>query len=336
MSGLVTGSIYAVMTVGMTLIYGTLRTLNMTQGAMVMIGGYVAWMVFGGLGWGPILGGVAAAVVGFAFGVAIQQAAIRPLIGRRGVDFEMTAFISTFAVAIVLSNVALQIYGARSKAVPPVIHGRLRLIEGVSVSWHSVVMAGIASGCSLALGIFLSKTRYGLGISAVAQQFDAARLMGIPVAARLQPDHGGLVGARGRSPGVLLASVFFVSPNAGDLPLLKALIVAIFGGLGSVRGTIVAAYIIGLLEALDLPVLRREVVAAGAVRRDHDRAADPAHGAVRQAGRGEALMATVVEPRGGRRARISWAGGARTRSPSARLISLVGPGPADHLARTTT
>jgi branched-chain amino acid transport system permease protein len=248
-SGLVTGSIYAVMTVGMTLIYGTLRTLNMTQGAMVMIGGYVAWMVFDGLGWGPILGGVAAAVVGFAFGVAIQQAAIRPLIGRRGVDFEMTAFISTFAVAIVLSNVALQIYGARSKAVPPVIHGRLHLLEGISVSWHSVVVAGIAVGTLLALGAFLSKTRYGLAISAVAQQLDAARLMGIP-AQRVYNLTMGVSSALAAIAGVLLASIFFVSPNAGDLPLLKALIVAIFGGLGSVRGTILAAYIIGLAEAL--------------------------------------------------------------------------------------
>jgi branched-subunit amino acid ABC-type transport system permease component len=248
-SGLVTGSIYAVMTVGMTLIYGTLRTLNMTQGAMVMIGGYVAWMVFDGLGWGPILGGVAAAVVGFAFGVAIQQAAIRPLIGRRGVDFEMTAFISTFAVAIVLSNVALRIYGARSKAVPPVIHGRLHLLEGISVSWHSVVVAGIAVGTLLALGAFLSKTRYGLAISAVAQQLDAARLMGIP-AQRVYNVTMGVSSALAAIAGVLLASIFFVSPNAGDLPLLKALIVAIFGGLGSVRGTILAAYIIGLAEAL--------------------------------------------------------------------------------------
>ena len=248
-SGLVTGSIYAVMTVGMTLIYGTLRTLNMTQGAMVMIGGYVAWMVFDGLGWGPILGGVAAAVVGFAFGVAIQQAAIRPLIGRRGVDFEMTAFISTFAVAIVLSNVALRIYGARSKAVPPVIHGRLHLLEGISVSWHSLVVAGIAVGTLLALGAFLSKTRYGLAISAVAQQLDAARLMGIP-AQRVYNLTMGVSSALAAIAGVLLASIFFVSPNAGDLPLLKALIVAIFGGLGSVRGTILAAYIIGLAEAL--------------------------------------------------------------------------------------
>lgn len=248
-SGLVTGSIYALMTVGMTLIYGTLRTLNMAHGAMIMIGGYASWMLFDSVGLGPVPGLVVAAIVTFVFGVAIQQAAVRPLIGRRGVDFEMTAFISTFAVAIVLSNVALRVYGARNKAVPPVIRGRFHLIEGVSVSWHSLVMAGVAIAMLAALGLFLSRTRYGLAISAVAQQLDAARLMGIPVQ-RVYNLTMGVSSALAGIAGVLLGSVFFVSPNAGDLPLLKALIVAIFGGLGSIRGTIVAAYIIGLLEAL--------------------------------------------------------------------------------------
>jgi branched-chain amino acid transport system permease protein len=248
-SGLVTGSIYALMTVGMTLIYGTLRTLNMAHGSMVMIGGYVSWMLFSGLGWGPLAGLVAAAVVAFMFGIVVQQVAVRPLIGRPGVDFEMTAFISTFAVTIVLANVALQVYGARNKAVPPVVRGRLQLIEDVSVSWHSLVMAGVAVAMLVGLAAFLSKTRYGLGISAVAQQLDAARLMGIPVQ-RVYNLTMGVSSALAGIAGVLLASVFFVSPNSGDLPLLKALIVAIFGGLGSVRGTILGAYIIGLLEAL--------------------------------------------------------------------------------------
>jgi branched-subunit amino acid ABC-type transport system permease component len=273
-SGMTTGSVYAVMTVGMTLIYGTLRTLNMAHGSMVMIGGYVSWVLFDSLGWGPIPGMVGAAVVAFAFGVVIQQVAVRPLIGRRGVDFEMTAFISTFAVTIVLSNLALQIYGARNKAVPPVIHGRFHLVEGVSVSWHSVVMAAIAIGTLVALGIYLSRTRYGLAISAVAQQLDAARLMGIP-AHRVYNVTMGVSSALAAIAGVLLASVFFVSPNSGDLPLLKALIVAIFGGLGSVRGTILAAYIIGLAEALvslyfgvkwSLPVLFLSIMVVMLVR----------------------------------------------------------------------
>ena len=248
-SGLVTGSIYALMTVGMTLIYGTLRTLNMAHGSMVMIGGYVSWMLFAGFGWGPLVGLVAASMVAFAFGIVIQQMAVRPLIGRTGFDFEMTAFISTFAVTIVLSNVALQIYGARNKAVPPVIRGRLHLIEGVSVSWHSMVMAAVAITMLVGLGVFLSKTRYGLAISAVAQELDAARLMGIPVG-RVYNLTMAVSSALAAVAGVLLASVFFVSPVAGDLPLLKALIVAIFGGLGSIRGTILAAYVIGLLESL--------------------------------------------------------------------------------------
>jgi branched-subunit amino acid ABC-type transport system permease component len=248
-SGFVMGSIYALMTVGMTLIYGTLRTLNMALGAMVIVGGYASWMLFDSLGWGPVAGIVVAAIVAFAFGVFTQQVAVRPLIGRKGFDFEMTAFISTFALAIVLSNLSLRIYGARNKAVPPVVRGRLHLLDGVSVSYHSLILAVIAIGTLVALGLFLSKTRYGLGIGAVAQQLDAARLMGIPVN-RVYNLTMGVSSALAGVAGVLLGSIFFVSPNAGDLPLLKALIVAIFGGLGSVRGTIAAAYIIGLLEAL--------------------------------------------------------------------------------------
>jgi branched-chain amino acid transport system permease protein len=248
-SGLVMGSIYALMTVGMTLIYGTLRTLNMALGAMVMIGGYASWVLFDSVGLGPVAGIAVAAVVAFVFGIAVQQVAVRPLIGRKGFDFEMTAFISTFALAIVLSNVALRIYGARNKAVPPVVRGRLQLLDGVSVSYHSLILGAVAVGMLVALGLFLAKTRYGLGISAVAQQLDAARLMGIPVN-RVYNLTMGVSSALAGVAGVLLGSVFFVSPNAGDLPLLKALIVAIFGGLGSVRGTIAAAYIIGLLEAL--------------------------------------------------------------------------------------
>ena len=83
-SGLVTGSLYALMTVGMTLIYGTLRTLNMALGAMVLVGGYVSWMLFSGLGWGPLAGLAGAAAVTLAFGVVIQQGAVRPLSGIVG------------------------------------------------------------------------------------------------------------------------------------------------------------------------------------------------------------------------------------------------------------
>ena len=247
-SGLVIGSIYALMTVGMTLIYGTLRTLNMAHGVMVMGGGYVAWLAFAKAGLDPALGIVLGFVVTFAFGLALHQVAVRPLIGRPGIDLEMTGFIATLAVAIVLQNAALLIFGARNKPFPPLVGGDVRLFEGVTVSRHSILMGVVALALLIALNRFLTRSRHGLAIGAVAQELSAARLMGIN-AGRVYLLTMALASALAGIAGVLLASVYFVSPNSGDLPLLKALIVAIFGGLGSVRGTIVAAFVIGLLES---------------------------------------------------------------------------------------
>ncbi|HXF74234.1 MAG TPA: branched-chain amino acid ABC transporter permease [Actinomycetota bacterium] len=273
-SGLVMGSIYALMTVGLTLIYGTLRTLNMSHGALLMIGGYVAWLSFQGAGLPPVAGLVLATAVTFLFGILIERLSVRPLVGKAGFDFEMTAFISTFAVTVVLQNAALLVFGARNKAFPPLLEGRLDLVAGVSVTRHSVLMATVALGLLGALQAFLTRTRYGLAIRAVAQQLDAARLMGVP-AGRVYSLTMGVASALAGIAGVLLASVFFVSPNSGDLPLLKGLIVAIFGGLGSVRGTILAAFAIGLLESLvslslgvkwSLPVLFLFIMAVLLVR----------------------------------------------------------------------
>jgi branched-subunit amino acid ABC-type transport system permease component len=247
-SGLVLGSIYALMTVGFTLVYGTLRTLNMAHGVMVMVGGFVAWVAFDKAGIDPWASLLLAFAFTFVLGMAVQRIAVQPLIGRVGVDLEMAGFIATLAVAIILQNLALLWYGPRNKAVPPLIGGDIQLMAGVEVTRHSIAMGIIAVTLLLVLGRFLSGSRHGLAIGAVAQDLAAARLMGVPTT-RVYLLTMGLASGLAGIAGVLLASVYFVSPNSGDNPLLKALIVAIFGGLGSVRGTIVAAYTIGLLEA---------------------------------------------------------------------------------------
>jgi branched-subunit amino acid ABC-type transport system permease component len=247
-SGLVLGSIYALMTVGFTLVYGTLRTLNMAHGVMVMVGGFVAWVAFDKAGIDPWASLLLAFAFTFVLGMAVQRIAVQPLIGRVGVDLEMAGFIATLAVAIIVQNLALLWYGPRNKAVPPLIGGDIQLMAGVEVTRHSIAMGIIAVTLLLVLGRFLSGSRHGLAIGAVAQDLAAARLMGVPTT-RVYLLTMGLASGLAGIAGVLLASVYFVSPNSGDNPLLKALIVAIFGGLGSVRGTIVAAYTIGLLEA---------------------------------------------------------------------------------------
>lgn len=245
-SGLILGSIYAVMTVGLTLIYGALRTLNMAHGTLTMIGGFVAWIAAVSFGLPSLIGAGAAFVVAFVLGIAIYRLAVAPLIGHR--DFELVGFISTLAVAMIAQNLMLVVFGARNKPVDPLLPGSLPLPFQITVTWHQVLMAIIAIVVLLLLQLFLTRSRHGLAVVAVAQNLDAARLVGVD-ARRIYAATMGLSAGLAAIAGVLLAPIYFVSPNAGDLPLLKAIIVAIFGGLGSTRGTMVAAFAIGLVEA---------------------------------------------------------------------------------------
>ena len=242
------GSILALISIGMTLVYGTLRVLNMAQGAMVMLGGFAAYTTLQ-IAHVPVWVSVIVAIaVTFVLGLATYFVAVKPLLGRAGVDFEMTAFISTFAAATIIQNVVLLVYGPRQKPFDPVIPGLIQVTDSVSITWHTVLMNVVAIGSLLILGLFLSRSRYGLAITAVAQNLEAARLMGIP-ARRAYAITMGIAAALAGIAGVLLAPVYFISPNAGDLPLLQSLIVVIFAGLGSVRGTIYAAYIIGFIQS---------------------------------------------------------------------------------------
>jgi branched-subunit amino acid ABC-type transport system permease component len=247
-SGLVIGSIYAVMTIGLTLVYGCLRTLNMAQGSFGMIGAYAAWLGFTKLGLDPWFGLVLAALAAAAVGILTHLVAVQPLLGHKDIDFEMTAYISTLVVAIILTNTAILVFGARNKAIPPLVEGRLHLFGSVGLDWHAVIMAGIAFASLAALSLFLSRTRHGLSILAVAQDLEAARLMGVKTSMVYLLTMA-LAGVVGGIAGVLLAPLYFVSPISGDLVLLKGLIVAIFAGLGSFKGTVYGALAIGLVES---------------------------------------------------------------------------------------
>lgn len=273
-STVVQGSLLAMIAIGMTLVYGTLRVLNMAHGVMVMLGGFAAYTTLQRMdvpAWTTML---TAAAVGFLLGIATYLVAVKRLVDRTGTDFEMTSFISTFAAATIVTNLALMVYGPRQKPFPPLVRGRIQLTDSVSITWHSLVICLVAIASLLALGAFLAKSRYGLAITAVAQNLQAATLMGIP-AQRVYALTMGIASALAGVAGVLLAPVYFVSPNAGDLPLLQALIVVIFAGLGSVRGTIYAAFIIGAIQSVvsiywsstfALPVLYLVIVVVLAVR----------------------------------------------------------------------
>jgi len=247
-STVVLGSIYGLVAIGMTLIYGILRVLDMSQGSMVMVGGFIGWAIMTSAGLSPLLAIVAAFAGTFVLGVVTQLISVQPLLGKRGIDFEMITFITTFAVAIIIANVALQIAGPAQRNVPPLVDGAVELYNGVSLTYQAMIMSGVAIALMAGLGVYLTRSRYGIAIRAVAQDLDAARLMGVPIR-RVFPLVMGFASALAGIAGVFLAAQYFASPSAGEQPLLIALIVVIFGGLGSLPGAILAAYAIGLIQA---------------------------------------------------------------------------------------
>ena len=243
--GILNGSIYGLMALGLTLIWGSLRMLNLAHGSLYMVGGYLAWTLINKLSL-PILPAFILAVAGAAsVGFIMQLVILNPMLGKPGWD--NASLIATVGVSITLESAVLLLYGARVKQMPAAFEGNFK-VGAVLISNQGLLVIGLAVLSLFLLNVFLRNSRHGLAIRAVSQQMDAAHLMGIPTQ-RIFLIVMCLSGAMAGLAGVMLSSIFYLSPSSGFNPMIKALVVTIFGGLGSIKGTVWAAYIIGLLEA---------------------------------------------------------------------------------------
>ncbi len=245
-SGLVLGSMYALMAVGLTLIWGSLRVLNLAHGALMMIGAYASWVVAEWLYLPPVLGLPLSFVALALIGCVLYRLLLGPLMCQP--EGETNAFIATAGLALALESLALIVFGPRNKAQPFALEGTFQLAN-VSISYQHLLILAVAAVTLFLLDAFLRYGRAGLAIRATAQQPDAAQLMGIrrdTVFLLVLGLSSGLAAISG----VLLSSIYFIAPTFGFHPMLKAFIVCIFGGLGNIRGTLYAAFIIGMTEAL--------------------------------------------------------------------------------------
>ena len=248
LSGIVLGSLYAMMATGLSLVWTTLGIFNFAHGVFMTIGAFIAWQVGTdlGWGWGPAAG-VAIGIAGMiGLGCASEFLLVRPFLSRQGIV--LVAVITTLSAAIFLENGALLLWGARYKQMPPLIDGKVELFS-TAISAHEVLIIGIAPLSLLLLWAYLKFTRFGSAIRAVSQNRESALLMGMSVPTLYSMAFGLSAGLAGLA-GILLGSIRFITPGLGNEPLVKALVVSIFGGLGSIGGTIGAAYVIGLLEAV--------------------------------------------------------------------------------------
>ena len=177
-SGVVFGSIYALMSIGLSLIWGGLRVLNLTQGALFMLGAYTAFWAGKTLAWPPLLGLLAAFVAMGILGVVIYAGPLRLLLNRP--DQQNATILVTIGLAIILENFALISFGPRSRRVPELVAGSFKL-GGVVMTWNALVMALTAILLVAMLVALLKWTRLGMAIRALSQDRDGAQLSGIGV-----------------------------------------------------------------------------------------------------------------------------------------------------------
>jgi branched-chain amino acid transport system permease protein len=247
-SGMVSGSLYALMASGLSLVWGTLRMFNFAHGTLVMLGAYAAWYVSDsrGLDLGLIVGIPAALVLLALLGVVLYWILVRPFITRPGAD--LVVIITTLAGATFLQNGAQEVFGPRYKQLDRVLKGQVELLN-TAVGLQELLIIVATPTVLLALAYFLRRTKLGLAVRAVEQNHDSALLVGVNVG-RVYPLVFAVSAALAALAGIMLGGLFFITPVMGSDPLLRAFIVVVFGGLGSLPGTVVGAYVIGLIEAI--------------------------------------------------------------------------------------
>lgn len=249
-NGLQTGSIYALIALGYTMVYGIVRLINFAHGDILMVGAY-ATLIAVSNGMPFVLALILSIIFCSILGVAIDFFAYRPLRNAP----KISALITAIGVSFLLESLALIIFKADPKVIdpkviPPFLSAGNKINLGfVSISVLTVFVILITLVCMLILNLFIKKTKLGKATRAVSQDAGAAKLMGINVNLTIATTFaiGSGLGALG---GVLYAVIYpQIEPYMGMLPGLKAFIAAVFGGIGSIPGAMVGGYVLGILEA---------------------------------------------------------------------------------------
>jgi branched-chain amino acid transport system permease protein len=241
-NGLVVGLLYLLMAVGFTLVFGVMRMVNFAHGEFYMLGAFCAYYLTVKMGL-PFLLAVAASFVIVGIGGCLIEAVIlKPF--RKD---ELNGMIVTIGLALILQNLALITFGPDPVAMPAIAEGSSRLL-GVNVANSRLYVVGCAVVVLALLYGFLKHSRGGRGLRAVVEDAQTASIQG--VRARLYYPLGFGIGVGlAAVGGALMAPLFSVSPFMGHAPLLKAFMVVILGGLGSIPGAAVAGLLLGLLES---------------------------------------------------------------------------------------
>lgn len=246
-SGVILASIYAVMALGLTLIYGVGRIFNFAHGSFILWGGYMMWLFSEQLKWNYFISMVLAIGLLFALGYIVDKVILLPLRKKPEYDYGITSLLVTLGLALVAGNAGDLLFGTRLKTIDKIADGFLKM-GNFTISYQDLSILFISVGVLIFLEVFLRKTTIGTALRAVSQDPTGAKIVGMNLNflyAFTLALSGGLCAISG----ILLAPKLFIAPFIAWESLFKAVIIVIFGGLGSITGTLVSAFVLGFIEA---------------------------------------------------------------------------------------
>ena len=244
-SGLTLGSMYALGAVGLALTFGTMRMFNMAHGVFMTIGAYAAFLSVTYFGAPLLVALIVGILAGGLIGAIMHLLVVQFMLETQ--DFEINVLVATAGVGILLQDFVLKVFGGYPFRQPVQIDGFFK-IGNVVVTYQSLVILALATTLISALAWVLTKTKFGLAIRATAMNQEAAMLMGVKTS-RTYLQVLIIAGMLAGAAGILISSLSTLSPEMGQNPAIRAFVICVVAGLGSVTGAGVAAIALGLFEA---------------------------------------------------------------------------------------
>ena len=243
-NGISLGSVYAIIALGYTMVYGIAKMLNFAHGDVIMVGGYVAFCTTSYLGWPVIPSILLSILVCMVLGIVIERLAYKPL--RTATS--LAVLITAIGVSYFLQNVALLIWTSNPKVFPNMVTLPSLVIGELQISSVALVTIAACIIIMIVLTLFTNKTKMGKAMRAVSEDKDAAQLMGINVNATISLTFA-IGSGLAAIAGVLLCSAYpTLMPTTGSMPGIKAFTAAVFGGIGSIPGAMLGGILLGIIE----------------------------------------------------------------------------------------
>lgn len=247
-NGISLGSVYAIIALGYTMVYGIAKMLNFAHGDVIMVGGFVVFSTVSTMGLPPVLGIIISVCVCTILGVTVERIAYKPL--RQA--SKLAVLITAIGVSYFLQNVVLLIYGANTKAFTSVVTlAPIKLANGaLTISGETIVTVISCIVIMVVLTAFIKYSKIGRAMLAVSEDKGAAQLMGVNVNSTIAITFA-IGSALAAVAGVLLCSAYpSLTPYTGAMPGIKAFVAAVFGGIGSIPGAFIGGILLGIIEIL--------------------------------------------------------------------------------------